>query len=67
MSTWIDFRALRESLDFAQVLAHYDVRLKTKGDQASGFCPLPTHDGKRRSASFSVNHAICWLMTRPIA
>jgi DNA primase len=57
MSTWIDFRALRERLDFNEVLAHYNVSLKTKGDQAQGFCPLPSHDGQKKSASFSVNLA----------
>jgi len=51
---WIDFRALRKELSFAKVLEHYDVRLKVRGAQAQGFCPLPTHQGQRRSPSFSV-------------
>lgn len=54
-SAWIDFRALRASVDIRRVLEHYNVVLKDKGKQAMGFCPLPTHKGKRRSMSFSVN------------
>src|SRR5688572_21297991 len=56
MTTWIDFRELRQRLDFADVLKHYGVELKgKKGGQLHGFCPLPTHNGQRRSPSFSVN------------
>jgi DNA primase len=51
---WIDFRALRKELSFEKVLEHYGVKLKVKGKQATGFCPLPTHRGQRRSPSFSV-------------
>src|SRR5258708_25720520 len=52
---WIDFKALRHQLDFLKVLEHYKVNLKVKGRQATGFCPLPTHQGKKNSPSFSVN------------
>jgi DNA primase len=55
---WIDFNELRERLDTAAVLAAYGVKVKKKGDQAQGFCPLPTHkshDGRPKSPSFSVN------------
>jgi DNA primase len=56
MSQWIDFKALRESLDFAAVLRHYNVELKQKkGDQYQTFCPLPGHQGSRRSPSFSAH------------
>lgn len=55
MSGWIDFKALRASLDFEQVLRHYKVEVKRKGDQHLGFCPLPKHNGKRNSPSFSAN------------
>jgi DNA primase len=58
MNTWINFKELREKLDFAAVLAHYGVDLKSKrGDRQHGFCPLPTHGGNKRSASFSVHTA----------
>jgi len=54
-TNWIDFKALRACLDFAQVLEHYKVEVKRKGDQHHGFCPLPNHNGKRNSPSFSAN------------
>lgn len=52
---WIDFKALRKQLDFAQVLKHYGVEVKAKGTQHHGFCPLPEHSGKGNSPSFSAN------------
>src|SRR5258706_16364664 len=54
-TTWIDFKALRAKLDFARVLEHYGVQIKTAGKQHHGFCPLPNHNGKRNSPSFSAN------------
>ena len=53
MSTWIDFKELRAKLDFEQVLRHYGVEVKRKGSQHHGFCPLPDHNGKKNSPSFS--------------
>jgi DNA primase len=50
---WIDFKALRAQLDFEQVLLHYGVEVKRKGNQHHGFCPLPNHNGKKNSPSFS--------------
>lgn len=55
MGQWVDFKELRQSVELSRVLEHYGVELKTKGRQAQGFCPLPTHEGNRRSPSFSVN------------
>lgn len=55
MSQWIDFRKLREDVDFPALLRHYQVKLRINGVQGQGFCPLPTHRGQRRSPSFSVN------------
>lgn len=55
MSTWIDFKELRSKLDFEQVLRHYGVEVKRKGKQHHGFCPLPDHNGKKNSPSFSAN------------
>ena len=55
MSNWIDFKALRQSLSFESVLKHYGVEVKRKGDQHHGFCPLPNHNGQKKSQSFSVN------------
>ena len=55
MSGWIDFKELRAKLDFEQVLRHYGVEVRRKGKQHVGFCPLPNHQGKRNSPSFSAN------------
>jgi DNA primase len=55
MTTWIDFKSLRAQLNFEQVLRHYGVEVKTKGRQHHGFCPLPNHNGKKNSPSFSAN------------
>jgi DNA primase len=52
-TTWVDFKELRQQLDFASVLRHYGVELKIRGgDRHQGFCPLPGHVGQRRSPSF---------------
>lgn len=55
MTAWVDFKVLRHSLSFEQVLNHYKVEIKRKGDQHQGFCPLPTHKGSGKSPSFSAN------------
>lgn len=52
---WIDFKELKSRLNFPDVLEHYKARVKISGDRATGFCPLPTHNGQRKSPSFSVN------------
>jgi DNA primase len=55
MNEWVSFKDLRASLDFEKVLHHYGVEIKRKGSQHHGFCPLPDHQGKRNSPSFSAN------------
>lgn len=62
MPGWIDFKRLRQSVKFADVLAHYKIELKVSGERAMGFCPLPSHargasrgGGKRQSPSFSAH------------
>lgn len=55
MGTWVNFKELREKLDFEAVLRHYGVDVKRKGDQHHGFCPLHLHQGKKNSPSFSAN------------
>ncbi len=54
-TNWIDFKELRKRLDFERVLRHYGVEIKRKGRQHHGYCPLPNHNGKRNSPSFSAN------------
>jgi DNA primase len=56
MGTWIDFKKLREDLDFAAVLSHFGVSLKANAaGQHHGRCPLPNHPKESTSLSFSVN------------
>ena len=53
---WVDFKEVRESVSFEQVLRDYGVEFKAKGegDQVQAFCPLPGHKGKgQKSPSFS--------------
>jgi DNA primase len=61
MSMWIDFRQLRQDIDLPRLLQHYKVQVRMNGVQGQGFCPLPTHQGQRKSPSFSVNFdRKCW-------
>jgi DNA primase len=55
MTNWLDFKELRKQLDFGKVLQHYGVELKQSGEQHHSFCPLPAHEGKKNSPSFSAN------------
>ncbi|MBI1783613.1 toprim domain-containing protein [Candidatus Sumerlaeota bacterium] len=53
---WVDFRHVRENVDFGEVLEAYGVTLRLRGpDQHHGFCPLPGHTGEGRSPSFSAH------------
>jgi len=52
---WINFKELRAKLKFEDVLRHYKVEVSRKGEQHQGFCPLPSHQGKGKSPSFSAN------------
>ena len=52
---WVNYKSLRSELSFIEILHHYGVELKERGTQWQGFCPLPTHEGKRNSPSFSAN------------
>jgi DNA primase len=51
--SWIDFKQLRQELNFVELLHYYEVEFKTKRDRATAFCPLPEHNGKRRSPSMN--------------
>jgi DNA primase len=59
MPAWINFKELRKQLLFADVLRHYKIDYKQKGDRTLTLCPLPGHshrtDGKPRTASLSIN------------
>ena len=55
MRVWINFKELRAKLKFEDVLRHYKVDVRRKGEQHQGSCPLPNHSGRRDSPSFSAN------------
>src|SRR4051812_30075650 len=55
MSEWVDFKSLRQHLSFEAVLRYFQVEPKIKGSQHHGYCPLPNHNGKKNSPSFSAN------------
>jgi hypothetical protein len=52
---WVNYKSMRAELSLIEILHHYGVEFKERGEQWQGFCPLPTHEGKRRSPSFSAN------------
>lgn len=53
---WVDFAAIKGSVDIKQVLDHYRVRLKrVRKDYLRGLCPLPTHDSAQSRESFGVD------------
>jgi len=55
-SQWVDFAAIKGSVDIAQVLDHYRVRLKrVRKDYLRGLCPLPTHGSAQSRESFGVD------------
>jgi DNA primase len=55
-SQWVDFAAIKGSVDIEQVLEHYGVRLKrVRKDYLRGLCPLPTHGSEQSRVSFGVN------------
>ena len=53
MNTWINFKELREKLNFETVLRDFGVEVKRNGTQHKGPCPLPGHDGERKASAFS--------------
>ncbi|MFO1459480.1 MAG: CHC2 zinc finger domain-containing protein [Verrucomicrobiota bacterium] len=53
MNTWINFKELREKLNFETVLRDFGVEVKRNGTQHKGPCPLPGHDGERKAPAFS--------------
>jgi DNA primase len=53
---WVNFRELREKLDFREVLAYYGIEVNAKNHvQHHSICPLPGHEGRQRTPSFSAN------------
>jgi DNA primase len=59
--TWIDFKELRRQLRFEDILSHYAIETKRRGERVTALCPLPGHavrtDGTPRTSSLSINLA----------
>ena len=56
MSEWVDFAAIKRSVEIVQVLRRYRVRLKAVGkNHLRGSCPLPTHGSPHSRESFQVD------------
>jgi DNA primase len=52
---WIDFKAVKERVSLAQVIATYNVQLKrVNAESLKGNCPLPSHTSKSKD-TFYVN------------
>lgn len=54
---WVNFKELRARLQFEDVLRHYKVEVRRKGEQHQGPCPLPGHTGSKSAYMFSANLA----------
>jgi len=54
MKTWIDFKELRKKLDFDRC---FDITASRSNARATSIrlLPLPNHQGKKNSPSFSAN------------
>lgn len=52
---WINFKELRARLNFEDVLRHYQVEVRRKGEQHLGPCPFPGHPKEKRGNTFSAN------------
>ena len=61
---WLNFQTIKAAVGMEDILGHYGLldKFNRKGEQLSGFCPLPCHTGGgKKSRSFSVNTAKnCW-------
>ncbi|MCW5976493.1 MAG: toprim domain-containing protein [Bryobacteraceae bacterium] len=56
MTTFVDFRSVRQSVPIGRVLDHYEIRLRRVGGEIlRGSCPLPTHTSEKSKYSFTVN------------
>jgi hypothetical protein len=51
---WVDFRKVKEAVDFQRLLDHYGITNMTRhGDELRGPCPV--HKGNARTKHFTVN------------
>jgi DNA primase len=58
MTGWVRFRQVKEQVQMVDVIQHYGVKLEVSGVGClRGRCPLPTHNSRDSSLSFSINTA----------
>ena len=55
MTAWINYKELKQEIAFVDVLEHYHVTYKTKGEQVKAACPLPEHEGDNSKPSLSIH------------
>jgi hypothetical protein len=56
ISTWVDFKAVKQAVSVEMALAHYGVTLRRiHGPYLRGRCPLPSHTSKGSAQSLIVN------------
>lgn len=55
MPAWINYKELKQEISFEDVLEHYHVPCKVKGEQAKASCPLPGHESKDGKPSLSIH------------
>jgi len=51
-SKWVDFKTVREKLDFVEVLSHYGLEFKGQGKQVKIICPF--HDDHKPSCGINM-------------
>ena len=51
-SKWVDFKTVREKLDFVEVLSHYGLEQKGRGKQVKIICPF--HDDHKPSCGVNL-------------
>lgn len=51
---WIDFKEIKAAVTIEMVLNHYGVKLRQKGSELRGLCPIHKDEGKQKR-SFTAN------------
>lgn len=49
MSDWVDYKQIKTTVSFQEVVKHYQLQFSTKGKELVGTCPLPDHAGDRNN------------------
>lgn len=57
---WVDFKAIKESVDVRRVLSHFGLleHLEARGAELVGWCPLGEEHGKKDSFSMNMEHQV---------